>query len=64
MKKFIVAVALLLVSFNVVATEPKPDPKLKLVCIEQTDPKTQKPVQTCRAIKLHKKLEGTPVPQK
>jgi len=28
------------------------------------DKKTNKPVQDCKKIKIHKKLEGTPVPEK
>lgn len=28
------------------------------------DPKTNKPKQTCKEVKIHKKLEGTEVPKK
>ena len=28
------------------------------------DKKTKKPVQDCKKIRVHKKLEGTPVPEK
>ena len=28
------------------------------------DKKTKKPTQDCKKIKIHKKLEGTPVPEK
>jgi hypothetical protein len=28
------------------------------------DPKTNKPKQTCKEVKVHKKLEGTEVPKK
>jgi hypothetical protein len=28
------------------------------------DKKTKKPVQECKKIRVHKKLEGTPVPEK
>jgi hypothetical protein len=28
------------------------------------DKKTNKPAQDCKKIKVHKKLEGTPVPEK
>jgi hypothetical protein len=34
----------------------------KKVCVEQTDPKTKKPKEVCKEVKIHKKLEGTPVP--
>jgi hypothetical protein len=36
----------------------------KRVCVEQTDPKTKKPKEVCKQVKVHKKLEGTKVPEK
>jgi hypothetical protein len=36
----------------------------KRVCVEQTDAKTKKPKQVCKDVKVHKKLEGTKVPDK
>lgn len=36
----------------------------KKVCVEQTDPKTKKPREVCKEVKVHKKLEGTKVPDK
>jgi hypothetical protein len=36
----------------------------KRVCVEQTDPKTKKPKEVCKEVKIHKKLEGTKVPDK
>ena len=36
----------------------------KRVCVEQIDQKTKKPKQVCKQVKIHKKLEGTPVPPK
>lgn len=36
------------------------EPQSKKVCI--TDAKTKK--ETCRVVKIHRKLEGTPVPKK
>jgi hypothetical protein len=41
--------------------EPK---KTKRVCIEQKDAKTGKVKEVCRTIKIHKKFEGTKVPEK
>ena len=45
--------------------------EVKEVCTDKTDAKGQvvkgkdgKPVQVCKKIKVHKKLEGTPVPEK
>lgn len=46
-------------------------PEEKTVCRDKTDQKGQvvkgkdgKPVQECKKIKVHKKLEGTKVPEK
>jgi hypothetical protein len=36
----------------------------KRICVEQKDAKTKKPKQVCKEIKVHKKLEGTKVPDK
>lgn len=43
----------------------------KTVCVDKTNKdgtkmvdKAGKPIQECREIKVHKKLEGTPVPEK
>lgn len=36
----------------------------KRVCVEQTDPKTGKLKEVCRTITVHKKLDGTKVPEK
>jgi hypothetical protein len=36
----------------------------KRVCVEQTDPKTKKPKEVCKNVTVHKKLEGTKVPDK
>jgi hypothetical protein len=34
----------------------------KKVCTKQTDPKTKKEKEVCKTIKIHKKLEGTKIP--
>jgi hypothetical protein len=34
----------------------------KKVCVKQTDPKTKKEKEVCRTMKVHKKLEGTKIP--
>jgi len=47
-------------------------PKTKQVCIDVQgkdgkpviDPKTKKPKQDCKTVKIHKKHEGTAVPEK
>lgn len=36
----------------------------KKVCVDQTDPKTKTVKQVCKDVKVHKKLEGTAVPDK
>jgi hypothetical protein len=47
------------------AEEKKADtPKTKRVCVDQTNPKTGKVTPVCRTIKIHKKFEGTKVPEK
>ena len=32
------------------------------VCVKQTDPKTKKEKEVCKTVKVHKKLEGTKIP--
>jgi hypothetical protein len=36
----------------------------KKVCVEQKDAKTGKVKEVCKTIKVHKKFEGTKVPEK
>jgi len=36
----------------------------KRVCVDQTDPKTKQVKEVCKTITVHKKLEGTKVPDK
>jgi hypothetical protein len=36
----------------------------KKVCVEQKDQKTGKMKEVCKEVKVHKKLEGTKVPEK
>ena len=50
--------------FAVNVNNPAFAAETKRVCVEQTDPKTKKPKQVCRDVKVHKKLEGTKVPDK
>jgi hypothetical protein len=57
------------------ASDAKPaeqtSPEVKLVCIDRVtndgkpviDPKTGKQAQDCKKMRVHKKLEGTQVPQ-
>ena len=36
----------------------------KQACVTQKDPKTGKEKEVCKEIKVHKKLDGTKVPEK
>jgi len=76
MKKMLIAlgVALGLTLTPVLASDDskveKKEPEVKLVCIDKVVngkpvlDKKGKPVQTCKKMKKHKKLEGTKVPDK
>lgn len=63
--KYILSLAALVFATSALAAEEKK------VCVDKTDAKGQvvkgkdgKPVQECKVIKVHKKLDGTPVPEK
>lgn len=66
MKKLVVTFIIGLASLSVYSAETKK------VCIEVKDkqgnvvkdPKTGKTKETCKEVKVHKKLEGTEVPKK
>ena len=59
------------VAFPTFAAEDK-KPETKKVCVDVQgkdgkpvmDPKTKKPKQNCKEVKVHKKHEGTAVPEK
>ena len=55
MKKLLAIVLMSLVSVAFAAEEKK-------VCVTQTDAKTKKEKQVCKTVKVHKKLEGTKIP--
>ena len=66
MKKLIIASMLSLFAVSSFA-----EAEIKEVCKDKVDAKGKvvngkdgKPVQECKKIKVHKKLEGTPVPEK
>jgi len=66
MKSFITALAITFgLVFSAQATEaPKIDaPKIKRVCKDSKD-KKGKDVKVCKDVKIHKKHEGTKVPEK
>ena len=58
MKSLILAVALTF-TLPVFAEAEK-----KRACVTQKDPKTGKEKEVCKTIKVHKKLEGTAIPDK
>jgi hypothetical protein len=70
-KSILVAFAITFTTLSF-ADEEKKAPEVKTVCIDAMtkdgkpiiDPKTGKPKQDCKKMKVHKKLEGTPVPEK
>jgi hypothetical protein len=57
MKKLI-ALILLALTTTVFAAEEKK------VCVKELDSKTKKEKEVCKTIKVHKKLEGTAIPDK
>jgi hypothetical protein len=64
MKKVLVAAAITLGIFAVSWNNPAFAAETKRVCVEQTDTKTKKSKEVCKNVKVHKKLEGTKVPDK
>lgn len=57
MKKIIPLILLALSSASFAAEEKK-------VCVKEFDNKTKKEKEVCKTIKVHKKLEGTKIPDK
>ena len=62
MKKFLIAFNLVVWSF--VGYQVAYAAETKKACIMQKDQKTGKEKEVCKEIKVHKKLEGTAVPEK
>ena len=62
MKKFLIALNIVVWSF--VGYQFAYAAETKKACVMQKDPKTGKEKEVCKEIKVHKKLEGTPVPEK
>ena len=63
MKKFLVSLNIViwsLVGYQVTAYAAE----TKRTCVTTTDAKTKKEVEKCRTVKVHKKHEGTKVPEK
>lgn len=55
-KKILIAAMIAMFAVPATAVEEKK------VCTTQTDAKTKKEKQVCKTIKIHKKLEGTKIP--
>ena len=72
MKTIILALGLALTMAMPVYGAEDTKPETKKVCVDQQgkdgkpvmDPKTNKPKQNCKEVKVHKKHEGTEVPVK
>ena len=72
MKTIILALGLALTMAMPVYSAEDKKPETKKVCVDQQgkdgkpvmDPKTNKPKQNCKEVKVHKKHEGTEVPVK
>jgi len=64
MKRLIGSVLMVVVVCLVSYNHPAFAAETKKVCVEQTDAKTKKPKEVCKEVKIHKKLEGTKVPDK
>ena len=62
MKKFLIA--LNLVVWSVVGYQVAQAAETKKACVMQKDQKTGKEKEVCKEIKVHKKLDGTKVPEK
>jgi len=61
MKKIIFALVMAFVCVSASYAEPL---EVKKVCETTKDAKTGKEKQVCKDVKIHKKLEGTPIPEK
>ncbi len=57
MKKLLSLVLICAASMSFAAEEKK-------VCVKEMDAKTKKEKEVCKTIKVHKKLEGTKIPDK
>jgi hypothetical protein len=62
MKKFLIAINLVIWSF--VGYQVAHAAETKKACVMQKDAKTGKEKEVCKEIKVHKKLDGTAVPEK
>lgn len=62
MKRIFIALSIALgCTIAIAADAPK---ETKRVCLDQKDSKTGKTKEVCKTVKVHKKLDGTKVPDK
>lgn len=65
MKKFLIGLNIVIWSaLGYQLSYAAEEPKTKRVCVEQKDAKTGKVKEVCKNVKVHKKHEGTKVPEK
>jgi hypothetical protein len=62
MKKLITSLMLAFALSPAYASDKQPE--TKRVCVEEKDAKSGKVKEVCKTIKIHKKLDGTKVPDK
>jgi len=62
MKKFLIALNLTI--WSLVGYQVAYAAETKKACVMQKDQKTGKEKEVCKEIKVHKKLDGTKVPEK
>ena len=63
MKTLLALVLTAAFTMPVMAADAPAAPKTKKVCMTQVDPKTKKEKEVCKTVKIHKKHEGTAVPE-
>lgn len=64
MKKEIITLGMILFLLLAPLTKAAFAAEEKKVCVKELDSKTKKEKEVCKTIKVHKKLEGTKIPEK
>ena len=64
MKKEITVLSMILFLLLAPLTKAAFAAEEKKVCVKEMDNKTKKEKEVCKTIKVHKKLEGTKIPEK